>query len=71
LYNNKEIYGSERYKDLMEGLIQVSCKKVDLKETSYQVVCRKTREKTGLYIVSVYLIMDKEFNCNLYTTDIE
>ncbi len=71
MYNNKEIYGSERYKDLMEGLIQVSCKKVDLKETSYQVVCRKTREKTGLYIVSVYLIMDKEFNCNLYTTDIE
>ena len=35
LYNNKGIYESERYKDLMEGLIQVSCGKVDTGETSY------------------------------------
>ncbi len=70
LYNDKGVYGSERYKDPMEGLIQVSCEKVDPEETSYQAVCRETREKTGLYTAPVYLITDKSFNCNLYTTDI-
>ncbi len=55
----------------MEGLIQVSCRKVNLGKTSYQVVCRKTREETGLHIVPIYLIMDKEFNCDLYIIDIE
>src|SRR6266511_756911 len=49
LYNNKGVYGSERYKDLIEGLIQVPCGKVDSRETSYQVVCRETREETGLH----------------------
>ncbi len=54
----------------MEGLIQVSCGKVDLKETSYQAVCRETREETGLHIALVYLTTDKDFNYDLYTTDI-
>ncbi len=54
----------------MEGLIQVSYKKIDLGEMLYQAVCRETREKMGLYIASVYLITDKGFNCDLYTTDI-
>ena len=35
LYNEKGVYGSERYKDPMEGLIQVPCGKVDPGETSY------------------------------------
>ncbi len=70
LYNNKEIYGSERYKNPIEGLIQVSCGKVDSEETSYQAVYRETREKTGLHIALLYLTIDKGFNCNLYTTDI-
>src|SRR6266542_4675609 len=70
LYNDKKVYGSERYKDLMEGLIQVSCGKVDLRETSYQAVCREIREETGLHTASVYLISDKSFNCDLYTMDI-
>ncbi len=70
LYNNKGVYGSERYKNLMEGLIQVSCGKVDSEKTSYQAVCRETREETGLHTVPVYLIIDKSFNCDLYTTDI-
>ena len=35
LYNNEKVYGSERYKNPIEGLIQVSCGKVDLGETSY------------------------------------
>jgi len=71
LYNNKGVYRSERYKDLMKGLIQISCEKVDPKETSYQAVCKETREEIGLYMTLIYLITDKGFNCNLYTTDIE
>ena len=70
LYNDKGVYGSERYKDPMEGLIQVPCGKVDPGETSYQAVCRETREETGLHTASVYLTTDKSFNCDLYTTDI-
>ncbi len=35
LYNDKGVYGSEKYKDLIEGFIQVSCEKVDLGEISY------------------------------------
>ncbi len=33
-------------------------------------VCRKIREETGLYIALIYLTTDKEFNCDLYITDI-
>jgi len=35
LYNNKGVYKLERYKDLMEGLIQIPCGKVDPGEISY------------------------------------
>ena len=35
LYNEKGVYGLERYKNPMEGLIQVPCGKVDPGETSY------------------------------------
>src|SRR6266540_5572557 len=66
LYNDREVYRSERYKDPMEGLIQVPCEKVDSGETSYQAVCRETREETGLHTVSVYLTIDKGFNCDIY-----
>src|SRR6266542_1232909 len=48
LYNDKGVYRSERYKDPMEGLIQVPCGKVDPGETSYQAVIRETVEETGL-----------------------
>ncbi len=54
----------------MKGLIQVSCEKVDPRKTSYQAVCREIRKEIGLHIAPVYLIKDKSFNCNLYTTDI-
>ncbi len=64
------MYESERYKDPIEGLIQVPCRKVDPGETSYQAVCRETREKTGLHTAPAYLITDRSFNCDLYTTDI-
>ncbi len=70
LYNDKRVYRSERYKDPIEGLIQVPCGKVDPRETSYQAVCRETREETGLHIVLVYLTTDKSFICDVYTTDI-
>ena len=70
LYNDRGIYGSERYKDPIEGLIQVPCEKVDPGETSYQAVYRETREEIGLYTAPVYFTMDKGFNYNLYTTDI-
>src|SRR6266540_1262309 len=70
LYNDKGVYGSKRYKDPMKGLIQVPYEKVDPGETSYQVVCRETREETGLHTAPVYLITDKSFNCDLYTIDI-
>ena len=70
LYNDKGVYGLERYKDPMEGLIQVPCEKVDPGETSYQAVCRETKEKMGLHTTLIYLTTDKEFNCDLYTTDI-
>src|SRR6266542_7129312 len=70
LYNDKGVYGSKKYKDPIEGLIQVPYEKVDLRETSYQTICRETREKTNLYTTPVYLTMDKGFNCDLYTMDI-
>ncbi len=35
LYNNKEVYKLERYKDPIKGFIQVSYKKVDPEEISY------------------------------------
>ncbi len=70
LYNDEEVDGSERYKDLMEGLIQVPCEKVDPGEISYQAVCREIKEETGLHTAPVYLTTDKSFNCDLYTTDI-
>ena len=70
LYNDKEVYGSERYKDSMKGLIQISCEKVDSGETSYQAVCRKTREEMGLHTAPVYLIINKGFNYDLYITNI-
>jgi len=54
----------------MKGLIQVPCEKVDPGQTSYQAVGRETREEIGLHIVSVYLITDKSFNCDLYTIEI-
>jgi len=70
LYNNKGVYGLERYKDLIERLIQVPCEKVDPGETSYQAMYRETREEIGLHTAPVYLITDKSFNCDLYTMDI-
>ncbi len=70
LYNDKGVYGSERYKNLMEGLIQVPYRKVDSEETSYQAVCRETREEMELHTAPVYLITDKGFNYDLYTTNI-
>src|SRR6266542_4708928 len=71
LYNNKGVYRSERYKNPIEGLIQVSYEKVDPGETSYQAICREIRKETSLYTVLVYLTTDKGFNCDFYTTDIE
>ncbi len=70
LYNDRGVYRSEKYKDPIEGLIQVLCGKVDLGETSYQAVCREIREETSLHTVPVYLTTDKSFNCDLYITDI-
>ncbi len=70
LYNKKGVFGSERYKDPMEGLIQVSCEKVDLGETSYQAVIRETTEETGLNTAPKYLCKDDRFNCDLYITNI-
>ncbi len=54
----------------MEKLIQVPCEKIKKGETLYQAVCRKIREKTGLYIASKYLIKDDRFNCDIYIIDI-
>ncbi len=70
LYNDKGVYGSERYKDPMGGLIQVPCGKVDPGKTSYQAVCKETREETGLHTAPVYLTTNKGFNCDLYITNI-
>ena len=70
LYNDKGVYGLKRYKDLMEGLIQVPCGKVNPGEMSYQAICREIREETSLHTASVYLTTDKGFNYNLYTMDI-
>ncbi len=70
LYNDKGIYGSKRYKDLIERLIQVSYEKVDSRETSYQIVCREIRKETSLHTTLVYFITDKGFNYDLYTIDI-
>ncbi len=70
LYNEKGVYGLERYKDPMEGLIQVPCGKVNPGETSYQAVIRETIEETGLTSAPKYLCKNDKFNYDLYTTDI-
>ncbi len=70
MYNNEGIYRSKRYKNSIKGLIQVPYDKIDSGETFYQAVCRKIREKMGLYTALIYLITDKGFNCDLYTTNI-
>ena len=70
LYNDQRVYGSEKYKNLMEGLIQIPYGKVDPGEISYQAVCKETRKEIGLYTALVYLTIDKEFNCDLYITNI-
>src|SRR6266542_913337 len=70
VYNDRGVYGSERYKDPMEGLIQVPCGKVDPGETSYQAVIRETVKETGLTSAPKYLCKDDRFNCDLYTTNI-
>ncbi len=70
LYTKKGVYGLERYKNPIEGLIQIPCEKVDKGKTSYQVVCRKTREETGIYTAPKYLTKDDKFNCNIYTINI-
>ena len=54
----------------MKKLIQVPYEKVDLGEVSYQAVYRETREEMGLHTTSIYLITDKGFNYDIYTTDI-
>ncbi len=70
LYNDKKVYESERYKNLIEGFIQVPCGKIDPEETSYQMVYRKIKVEIGFHMASVYFTTDKGFNCNLYITDI-
>ena len=62
LYIKEGVYDSERYKDSMEGLIQVSCEKTEKGETSYQAVCKETREEMGLYTALKYLTKDDRFN---------
>ncbi len=71
LYNDEGVYRLERYKDLMEGFIQVPCGKVNSGKTLYQAVCKETREEIDLHIASVYLTTDKGFNCDLYIINIE
>jgi len=43
---------------------------VDLEEIFYQAICRETREEIELYIMSIYFIIDKKFNYDLYIIDI-
>src|SRR6266498_2897508 len=66
LYNKEEIYGSERYKNLIEGLIQIPCEKVEKEKILYQAVCKEIREETGLHITLKYLTKDDRFNCDIY-----
>ncbi len=71
VYNNKRVYESERYKDLIKELIQVSYRKVDLRETFYQIMYREIRKKIELYTILIYLNINKDFNYDLYTMNIE
>jgi len=70
LYTKEGVYSSERYKDPMKGLIQVSCEKTEKEETSYQAVCKEIREEMGLHTVPKYLTKNDRFNCDIYITDI-
>jgi len=54
----------------MKRLIQVPYGKVNSRKTSYQAICKETKKEIGLYTIPVYLITDKDFNCDLYTIDI-
>ncbi len=74
LYTKEGVYGSERYKDPMERLIQVSCGKVDKEETSYQAVWGKKRnviqyqntspQMIGSIVIYISQILQKEKNHN-------
>ncbi len=51
LYNKKRVYKLKRYKDFIEKLIQISYRKVDLKKTLYQIICKKIKEEIKLYCI--------------------
>ncbi len=70
LYNDKRVYESKNYKNLIKGFIQIFCKKINLEKMSYQAVYRKIKEKMGLYTALIYFTINKSFNCNLYITNI-
>ncbi len=53
----------------MEGLIQVPCEKVDLEETSYQVVCREL-EKKWAYIQYQYTLLQTKISTVIFISQI-
>jgi len=55
----------------MEGFIQVSYRKVNSEEISYQAIYRETRKETEFHMTPIYLIIDKGFNYDLYIMNIE
>ena len=48
IYNDKGVYLSIRYGQVMEGLLQTPCGKVEPQETSIQAAQREVEEETGL-----------------------
>ena len=60
-----------RNKELMKGILETSCEKVEKEESSQEVVIRETKEEMGLKIQPLYLVNDEFYDCNIYIYRLE
>ena len=58
---------SIRSKELMKGMLQTPCGKVESGESSWEAIIRETKEETGLEIWPSYLLNDEFYDCDIYT----
>ena len=69
MYHQDEIFMSQRHPDveIMSGLLQTVCGKVEEGETPYEAAKRKVKEETGIESHPYYWDTDPRFNCDIYT----
>src|ERR1043166_5467830 len=67
IYDDKGVYLSIQYGQVMEGLLQTPCGKVKPQETSIQAIQREVEEEMGLTNLDLkWWKNDPEFDCDIY-----